>query len=241
VRPELRTYGYHGPIALGHATHYWGPAYLGSQAAYIRRSFVRPVYTPDWYRLHTGAWVARRWRVPNFWVAPVWPALALYCGINDPPIYYDYGASLVINNNNVYWNGEEIATADQYATQAIAYSDAGRLANPDPNEEWQPLGVFGLIQGQEQQAQQTFQLAVDRAGIVRGNYYDANVDNTLPVYGSVDPRTQRIAWSVGDKKTVVFETGLNNLLQPQTAVLVHHGTEQTVQMMLIRLDQPPPQ
>jgi hypothetical protein len=179
--------------------------------------------------------------VPNFWVAPVWPALALYCGINDPPIYYDYGASLVINNNNVYWNGEEIATADQYATQAIAYSDAGRLANPDPNEEWQPLGVFGLIQGQEQQAQQTFQLAVDRAGIVRGNYYDANVDNTLPVYGSVDPRTQRIAWSVGDKKTVVFETGLNNLLQPQTAVLVHHGTEQTVQMMLIRLDQPPPQ
>jgi hypothetical protein len=60
------------------------------------------------------------------------------------------------------------------------------------------------------------------------------------VYGSIDPKTQRVAWSAGDKKTVVFETGLNNLTQDQTTVLVHFGNDQTEQMMLVRLNEPAP-
>ena len=45
-------------------------------------------------------------------------------------------------------------------------------------------------------------------------------DNNLPVYGSVDPQSQRAAWSIGKRKDVVFETGLNNLTQEQTSLLV---------------------
>jgi hypothetical protein len=230
-----------GGYAVGHATRYWSPTYLGTRATYIRRSFVSPVFTPAWYRSHPVAWVAPRWRVPNYWIAPAWVSLAGYCGISAPPIYYDYGETTVIEDNVVYLNGQEVAPADQYAAQAAGFADLGRQAKLDPNEEWQPLGVFGLIQGDEEQAQHIFQLAVDRAGIVRGNYYDAVVDNSVPVYGSIDPTTQRVAWSAGDKKTVVFETGLNNLTLNQTTVLVHYGNDRTVEMGLVRLNEPPPQ
>ena len=83
-----------------------------------------------------------------------------------------------------------------------------------------------------------FQLAVNKGGVVRGNYYDAVADNTLPVYGSVDPRTQRVAWSIGEKKDVVFEAGIANLTRDETPILVHYGKDNTQQFTLIRLQQP---
>jgi hypothetical protein len=101
-----------------------------------------------------------------------------------------------------------------------------------------PLGVFGLVQGEEQVAEYIFQLAINREGVVRGNYYDALADNNLKVYGSLDKKTQRVAWSVGEKKEVVFEAGLNNLTQLRTTILVHYGKERTLQMMLVRIEQP---
>ena len=54
----------------------------------------------------------------------------------------------------------------------------------------------------------------------------------------MDRKSQRAAWSVGDKKTVVFETGLNNLTQDETTVLIHYGAESTQQMTLVRLPEP---
>jgi hypothetical protein len=229
-----------GGYAVGHYTRYWSPSYLEVRGAYIRRGWVSPIFTPAWYRLHPVAWAPRRWRVPNYWIAPTWLAVADFCSVPGPPIAYDYGGTTVIDNNAVYVNGEEIATADQYASQATSLADAGRQANPGPDDDWQPLGVFGLVEGDEEQPQHIFQLAINRAGVIRGNYYDALVDNTVPVYGSLDPKTQRVAWSAGDRKTVVFETGLNNLTQEQTTVLVHHGNERTVEMALVRLNEPAP-
>lgn len=229
-----------GRYPAGHYTRYWGASYLNTRAAYVRRGFVTPVFTPTWYRAHVGAWVAPRWRVPNFWIAPTWVSVAAYCGVTAPPVFYDYGGTTVIENNYVYVNGEQVASADDYATQAVTLADAGRAAKPDPNDEWQPLGVFALIQGDSDEPQHVFQLAIDRAGIIRGNYYDTVIDNTVPVYGSLDARTQRVAWSAGEKKTVVFETGLNNLTQNQTTVLVHYGNDRTVEMGLARLEEPPP-
>jgi hypothetical protein len=225
-------------VAVGHATRYYSPAALRTQAGYVRTGYGYHYFTPTWYRAHAAAWVAPRWVVPNLWVAPVWTSLAAYCGVVAAPILYDYGSNVVIENNTVYVNGGQVATAEEYAAQATAFANNGRQAKPAENEEWQPLGVFGMIQGDEQVAQRIFQLAVNKAGVVRGNYYDAVADNTLPVYGSVDPKSQRVAWSIGDKKDIIFETGLNNLTQEQTTVLAHFGKERTQQMVLVRLEEP---
>jgi hypothetical protein len=63
-------------------------------------------------------------------------------------------------------------------------------------------------------------------------------DNTLPVYGSVDRKTRRAAWSIGEKKDIVFEAGLNNLTRNETVVLVHFGQDRSEQMVLVRLEEP---
>jgi hypothetical protein len=224
-------------IAVGHGTRYMSPVGLRTQAGYVR-NWGCTCFTPAWYRGHRGAWVAPRWRVANFWVAPAWPAVSVWCGITEPPVVYDYGSTVVIENNTVYVNGDQVASAEQYADQAQTYADLGREAQTPPDQEWQPLGVFGLVQGEEQVANHVFQLAINKDGIVRGNYYDAVADNTLPVFGSVDRKSQRVAWSIGEKKDIVFETGLNNLTQPETTVLVHYGKDRTQQMTLVRLEEP---
>jgi hypothetical protein len=229
---------YHGGYAVGHATRYVSPGVLSANAAYVRGGYYHGVYTPTWFRAHPVAWAPLVWRAPSFWVAPVWPAVSAYCGIAAPPILYDYGSTTVIQNDYVYVDGQQTVPAPQYAEQAIQFSDKGRDAQPAKDDSWQPLGVFALVRGDEKESQNIFQLAVNKAGVVRGNYYDAIADNTLPVYGAVDPKTQRVAWSVGDKKTVVFEAGLNNLTKEQTTILVHYGTDRTQQMALVRLPDP---
>jgi len=83
-----------------------------------------------------------------------------------------------------------------------------------------------------------FQLAVNKNGAIRGNYYHAFADNTLPVYGSVDKKTQRAAWSVGEKQDVVFETGIANLTRDETPILMHYGKGNTQQFTLVRVEQP---
>jgi hypothetical protein len=74
--------------------------------------------------------------------------------------------------------------------------------------------------------------------VIRGNYYDALADNTLPLYGSVDKKTQRAAWSIGEKKDIVFEAGIANLTRTETPVLVHVGKDKTQQLTLVRIEQP---
>jgi hypothetical protein len=238
--------GPYGGIAAGgvnvttinHVTNYVTPVAIRTQATYVRTGYAYPYFTADWYQLHPVAWSAARWRVANFWAAPAWDSLSVYCGVTAAPVTYDYGSTVVFDNNQVYYNGDVVATADEYAGQALAYADAGRAAQVTATEEWQPLGVFGLCKGDDQKAERVIQLAINRDGVLRGNYYDAVADHSLQVYGAVDLRTQRAAWSVGDKKTIVFETGLGNLTQDQTTLLVHYGRERTDEMILVRLEQP---
>lgn len=227
-----------GGRGIGWGTRYVSPVGLRTTAGYVRTGFTYNCFTPAWYRAHSYAWVAPRWGYANYWLAPAWPTVSVYCGITAPPIVYDYGSNVVINNNYIYNNGAQVASTEDYAAQATQFANLGREAKPTDEEEWDSLGVFGMIQGDEKTAQNIFQLAINKKGIIRGNYYDAISDSSLPVYGSVDKKTQRAAWSIGDKKTVVFEAGLNNLTQEQTTILVHYGKEKTQQMELVRLEEP---
>jgi len=58
------------------------------------------------------------------------------------------------------------------------------------------------------------------------------------VYGSVDKKTQRAAWTVGEKTEPIYEVGIANLTREGTTMLVHFGKDRTQQWNLIRLEQP---
>jgi hypothetical protein len=81
-------------------------------------------------------------------------------------------------------------------------------------------------------------LVSKRSSVIRGNYYDAFADNTLPVYGSVDKKTQRAAWSMGEKQDIVFEAGIANLTREETPILVHYGKDNKQHFTLVRVEQP---
>ncbi len=204
------------------------------------------LFAGDWFGRHRGGWFPGLWWGGlGFWGLPVWDTLAPYVGIAGPPIDYDYGSTAVLSDGTMYLNGDPLGSEQDYAAQAIALDDTGRAATPGPGDQWQPLGVFGLIQGDEKAALRIIQLAVNKAGVVRGNYYDAVADTTQPIYGEVDPKSQRVVWSMGDRKDIVFEAGLNNLLQNESTVLIHYGKDKTEQLVLVRLPGPtqgqPPQ
>ncbi len=225
--------------AVGRRTTYVTAGALRVQGVSVRRSFVRyDCFRPTWYVAHPHAWRAAAWTATAFWAGATWGRLSAYCGYPAAPVVYNYGSTVVYQDNSVYYNGEPVATADEYAQQAAAIADQGQQAQPGEKDEWVALGVFGMVRGDETDANQIFQLAINKDGVLRGNYYDALSDSTLPVFGSVDKRTQRAAWTVGDRKETVYETGVGNLTEDETTMLVHFGKDRTQQWTLIRLEQP---
>jgi hypothetical protein len=206
----------------------------------VRRDFNHyGCFRPDWWRGHAGAWRAAGWTTAAaVWAVPTWAAASNYCGFTAAPITYDYGSSVVYQGDQVYVNGDAAGTPADYAQQAITIADTGRAAQASDKDDWLSLGVFGMVQGSETNANTLFQLAVNKAGVIRGNYYDALSDTTLPLYGQVDQKTQRAAWTVGDKKNVVYEAGFNNLTKDETTMMVHFGKDRSQQWTLVRVQQP---
>jgi hypothetical protein len=228
-----------GAAAVRRGTYHVSTAALHTQGTYVRSGFRNySAFTPAWYGRYPGAWRAARWAVGTAWATATWAAVSSYCNYPAAPSYYDYGTNVVYEGDTVYMDGEPANSAEQYAQQAIQISEAGRKALPAEKEEWQPLGVFALVRGEETASDKIFQLAVNKAGVIRGNYYDAFADSTLPVYGSVDREVQRAAWSIGEKKEVVFEAGIANLTQAEAPVLVHYGKDNTQQFTLVRIEKP---
>jgi hypothetical protein len=197
-----------------------------------------PCFRPGWYTRNPGAWFAAGWAASNVWRTPTWLNYATFWGYAGTPIYYDYGETVVYQDNSVYISGEQVATAEQYYDQANTLADTGREAKATKEEEWMSLGVFAIVQGEEKTSNHIFQLAVNKQGVIRGNYYDAVTDSTQEVYGSVDKKTQRAAWTVADKKTPVYEAGIANLTRDETTMLVHYGKDRSQQFTLIRLQEP---
>ena len=223
-----------------HSTAYWSTGYMGTRATAVRTGFgYYDCFHPAWYTAHPGCWAAAGWAAGAAWSAASYSDVSSYCSMPaDNPPDYDYGSNVVYQDNSVYVNGQDAGTAQQYAEQATTLATAGQTAPAPPTDDWKPLGVYALVEGDEQTSNNIFQLAVNKDGIVRGNYYDGLLDTTTEVFGSVDKKTQRAAWTVGKKKDRVFEAGVYNLTQPQCPCLIHLGTQKTNQMLLVRVEQP---
>jgi hypothetical protein len=225
--------------AAGHRTRYVSRTTLTNRGAYVRRGFAHyNCFTSSWFGAHRVAWRPVGWRAATYWAGATWGALAAACSYPAEPMVYDYGSNVVYEDNLVYVDGEEVASAAQYTAQARNIAGKGRKTKTTTKEEWTALGVFGMVQGKEKDANDVFQLAVNKQGIIRGNYYHAVSDTNYKVYGSVNKKTQRAAWTVGKNKNTVYETGIGNLTKPETTVLVHFGKKRTQQWTLVRLDPP---
>jgi hypothetical protein len=165
---------------------------------------------------------------------------------------YSYGDNIYYQDDNVYLDGQQMATADEYYQSASQLAQTGAQADvpsdndanaadaqaaPPANPDWLPLGVFEAIEPNQKSSNMTFQLAVNKAGVIRGNYYNTGDNNVQVVQGAVDKQTQRVTWFVVNRKNVIFDTGLYNLTKDEATVLVHESADKTQQWTLVRLKQ----
>jgi hypothetical protein len=103
------------------------------------------------------------------------------------------------------------------------------------------LGVFALTSdGQPTGAEPTMylQLAVSKQGIINGTFQNTATDSAQAIEGMVDKPTQRAAWTAVGKSRPLMETGIINLTQDTTPVLIHFEDGTTQQWLLVRLEKP---
>ena len=82
------------------------------------------------------------------------------------------------------------------------------------------------------------QLAVSKEGIVSGTLYNRESDTARSIQGQVDKETQRVAFRIADSDNIVMETGLYNLTQEESPVMVHYGDDDIRYYLFVRLENP---
>lgn len=239
VGPNGAVAGRTGVAATPHGTYYRSAAAVRGQGAYVRAGCAGyGCFSRAWYQQYPATWMPGRWAAATVWTAATWSALASTGGYPVEPTSYDYGSTVVYQDNSVYVDGENVGTAEEYSEQASAIAETGATAQASPEDEWLPLGVFAMVQGDEKSSNNIFQLATNKAGVIRGNYYNAVTDTTEPVVGAVDKETQRAAWTVGATKKPVYEAGLVNLTKAESTMMIHYSNDRSQQAALFRMEQP---
>lgn len=160
------------------------------------------------------------------------------------PVYYEYGSggNVVYENNVVYVDGKQVATADEYAKSATTLASVTPPSNetPDNKDDWMPLGSFAVFpQADAEHPTQTLQLAVNKQGVLSGVLYNLANETAVAIHGSVDKTTQRAAFTLDEKGQRVAEVGLANLTKDNASLLVHEGAGKTTVYHLNRLAAPP--
>ncbi len=216
------------------------PAGRYTAAAAVRGNFHDyGLYRGGWYAAHPGAWFAAGWAAGDAWRAATWDSLGAWLAYPYvQPVYYDYGNTVTYQDDNVYVNGEDEGTPAQYYDQAASIASTGAAAQASPDGDWLPLGVFQFVKSGQTGSNVVIQLAVNKQGVIRGNYTDTVTKQTQLIQGSVDKSTQRVAFTVGDNKADVVETGLYNLTKDEAPAMIHFGADRTEQWLLVRLKNP---
>jgi hypothetical protein len=208
------------------------------------------VFTPQWWKDHPNAarahWDQHHHPWNYWWRAATWAALAGWtagaasASAYGDPIDFDYGENVYYEDENVYVGGNQVATAQEYYQQASTIATGTPDSPTTSEEDWLPLGVFALSQGNAGDSNMVLQLSVNKAGVISGTYYNTGTDMARPIKGRVDKESQRAAWTFADGKNtdVIMETGIYNLTQDQTEALVHFGKDKTQQWLMVRLEQP---
>ncbi len=210
---------------------------LRVQGNLVRRNFKNyDAFGPDWYRAHPGSWSLRS--RSSVWQAATWDELNSWFGNEWDAFPYDYGTDLTYEKNIVYQDGRAIANANLYNDRAVELARIGeRALNPSDSTGWRSLGVFEAIPPGQKSSNMLFQLALNKDGIIRGNYYDTRDRNVQLIEGSIDKNVARSVWVVADKKDILFDTSLYNLTRREAAILVHLGKDKIERWVLVRLQQ----
>jgi hypothetical protein len=226
-------------VAAGRGASFVNGQFVGGRSwAAVNGAYTRwNAFTPGWIGGYPGAWWPGKWAVwGSAWALATWPYASAYCGCYGEPMYYDYGSNVAYEDGTVYVDDQPVASAEEYYAQADQIAESGEQP---ANEEWMPLGVFAVIAEEGQtQTDKVVQLAINRDGVIRGNFQDVMTDTVTPLVGAVDKTSQRVSLKLEGNDSLIVETGLYNLTNDEVPVLVHFSPDRQEGRVLIRLKQP---
>jgi hypothetical protein len=210
-----------------------GSAWTAVNGNYTHWNYFGPGYPSN----YPNCWWPGKWAVTaTAWSVVAYSLVGPYCGCSSAATYYDYGANVSYQDGMVYYGDEAVATEEQYYAEASQIAADGEAAE---NDEWLPLGVFAIIaEADQDQTDKVVQLAINKDGIIRGNYHDMLADQVIPVFGSVDKESQRVALKLEGNDQLVVDTGLYNLTNDECPVLIHFDESRQEGRVFVRLQQP---
>ncbi|MGL4402002.1 MAG: mu-protocadherin-cell-suface protein [Luteolibacter sp.] len=183
---------------------------------------------------------------PWWWWRPItWAAATSFVYASaPPPVYVDYGNTVVYEGDTVYVDNKPIPAAKYNEPIVELAENAEQTPPPAPvepgkPEEWMPLGVFALAQEEKGEPVMFFQISVNREGVISGGYQNSLTGDQKMIAGQVDKETQNVAWRIGDNKRTILTTTLANLTQDVSTVAIHFDRDRVQTWLLVRMPEPP--
>ena len=150
-------------------------------------------FTSEWYAKHPQAWRPAKssadwWKIADVATITAWLGQPVAAA----------GTAADIAGAVATAGGADVA-AD--GLRSVLVLPAGHQNAVGPaDSDWLPLGVFAVVPPGTQQSDQAHnyqQLAVDRQGAIKGNFYDTLSGSIQPITGTVDRTTLVASWTAG--------------------------------------------
>lgn len=189
-------------------------------------------------------------RNQNWWVWPTAAGIGAFLGWSAAPYYYgyepgyygsDYGADYYDLGPNYYSSSTTYVTTLP-PTNYEQQSQAIQLAGGEPGSgNWMPLGVFTMtLSGSAEATPNLFlQLALNQDGSIAGTSYNSITDQTYPLEGFVDEKSQRVAWKLTDTdNSPILVIGVPSLAYGEAPFQIYYADGKVVEGLLVRLKDP---
>ncbi|QDT76251.1 hypothetical protein [Lacipirellula limnantheis] len=189
-------------------------------------------FSAGWYADHPNAWQythphADAWAAAGLAATTAWIGAAAYDDGGD------YSTTVV----NEAPDDEDDSTAQSVSPESPLAANVAADDQSAAGGDWLSLGVYALEPpaGGEKEL---LQLAVSKAGEIKGVYYNADDNLTENITGTVDRATQLATWNVVSTPELQFSASLQALTSStgEVNVTAPNGVQQT--WFTARLQQP---
>lgn len=197
-------------------------------------------FTADWYAKHPQAW--RPAKSPaDWWKTADVATISAWLGQPVQLVQPVMAAGTTADDaGGVATAGGDGASAD--GLQSVLVLPAGHQNAVGPaDSDWLPLGVFAVVPPGTQESDQAHnyqQLAVDRQGTIKGNFFDTISGTVQPITGTVD-RTAlnsswKASWTVGANGSRFTAPMRAFAGQPRTISMSSGGQPRDLELMPVQ-------
>lgn len=191
-------------------------------------------FTPDWYARYPQAWRPAKPPVDSWQTAD---AATLTAWLGQPVRAAGTAADDASGVVTAGGTGGDDAGADGLRSVLVLIAGHDNGASP-ADTDWLPLGVFAVVPpGSPQSSDQApsyQQLAVDRQGTIKGNFYDAISGTVQPIIGTIDRVTLMASWTVGANGSRFTAPVRAFTAQPRTVSMSSGGQSRGMELMPVQ-------